>query len=439
MTMGTLFAYSIYSSVLLTVLYLAYKWSMAGEKQTRFNRCAIWSIYITALCAMPAAGMSNSLTPQTPESGMIGIGQVSTLTITDHAATSDIWKILLYIYVAGITAVTTHTLLIIGHLLKIIRCGETYRTDDYRLIITDHTNLAPFSFMHTIIISRKDYESAGELIILHEKSHIRMQHCVDLTVAQIVCALQWFNPGAWLIREELKSIHEYQADEAVITSGADIKKYQMLLIKKAVGLRFPSLTNNLNHSKLKKRITMMYNQKSSTARRMRALVLVPSVAVALAVVNLPAIASAIESAEQSALTVSEGKVTNNPIAEQTAYTTDKVTTDKEVKAHPTVEQMPEYPGGIEALINDLSESIIYPDAAEKNGIEGRVVVQFVVNEIGEISNVEIKKSVSPELDEEAKRVVTHCLAKFTPGRISGKDVSFTYTLPITFKLKKSHK
>lgn len=184
---------------------------------------------------------------------------------------------------------------------------------------------------------------------------------------------------------------------------------------------------------------MMYNQKSSTARRLRALVLVPSVAVALAVVNLPAIASAIESAEQSALTVSEGKVTNNPIAEQTAYTTDKVTTDKEVKAHPTVEQMPEYPGGIEALINDLSESIIYPDAAEKNGIEGRVVVQFVVNEIGEISNVEIKKSVSPELDEEAKRVVTHCLAKFTPGRISGKDVSFTYTLPITFKLKKSHK
>ena len=105
-------------------------------------------------------------------------------------------------------------------------------------------------------------------------------------MAQLVAVFQWYNPAAWLMREELKAVHEYQADSGVISSGVNPREYQMLLIKKAVGARFPSLANSLNHSKLKKRITMMYNPKTSASRRLRVLALAPAFAAAVLVTDI---------------------------------------------------------------------------------------------------------------------------------------------------------
>ncbi len=81
--------------------------------------------------------------------------------------------------------------------------------------------------------------------------------------------------------EEMKNVHEYQADNAVINSGADMRKYQYLLIEKAVGKRFPSPANSLNHSNLKKRVTMMYKSKPSAMRRLAGIAVIPAAAAAL--------------------------------------------------------------------------------------------------------------------------------------------------------------
>ncbi len=101
-----------------------------------------------------------------------------------------------------------------------------------------------------------------------------------------------------------------------------------------------------------------------------------------------------------------------------------------------VEQMPEYPGGPSALLEYLATNIRYPESAEKAGIQGRVIVTFVVMKDGSISNAKIVKSVSPELDTEALRVLS-AMPNWTPGMQNGKAVNVKYTVPISFALPDS--
>ena len=122
-------------------------------------------------------------------------------------------------------------------------------------------------------------------------------------LAQIVCIVNWFNPVAWLMRDELMLVHEYQADMAVIDGGHNPENYQILLIKKAVGARFTSLANSLNHSKLKKRITMMYKEKSGVGSHWKALALVPMFAFALGVVSIPAVRATVSTIRNSDITM----------------------------------------------------------------------------------------------------------------------------------------
>ena len=129
-------------------------------------------------------------------------------------------------------------------------------------IVHDH-NIAPFSWMNYIVISREDLAENGHDIIIHELSHVKHYHSWDLLFIDLVTIFQWYNPASWLTKRELQQVHEYAADESVLNVGVNAKEYQLLLIKKAVGQRLYSMTNSFNHSKLKKRITMMLKKKSS--------------------------------------------------------------------------------------------------------------------------------------------------------------------------------
>ena len=133
-------------------------------------------------------------------------------------------------------------------------------TGNIRLIVTDE-KISPFSWMNHIVISRTDLEENGREILCHEMAHITNHHSIDLVLADICILLQWFNPASWLIKSELQNVHEFEADETVIRNGIDAKNYQLLLIKKAVGSRLYSIANSFNHSKLKKRITMMMKKE----------------------------------------------------------------------------------------------------------------------------------------------------------------------------------
>ena len=161
-----------------------------------------------------------------------------------------------------------------------MRQGTPKLVDGIHLILTDQP-VAPFSWMQTIVISRKDFEESGIEIMTHEMAHIKARHSIDLLISEICILFHWFNPSVWLLRQELQNIHEYEADEAVLDSGVDARQYQLLLIRKAAGGRWYSVANSFNHSKLKNRITMMLRKRSSRWAGARVLFLLPLTGLAL--------------------------------------------------------------------------------------------------------------------------------------------------------------
>ena len=166
--------------------------------------------------------------------------------------------------------------------------------DGIHLILTDQP-VAPFSWMQTIVISRKDFEESGIEIMTHEMAHIKARHSIDLLISEICILFHWFNPSVWLLRQELQNIHEYEADESVLNQGVDAKRYQLLLIKKAVGAqRFTSMANSFNHSSLKKRIAMMLKQKSSPWARLKYLYVLPLAALTVVAFARPEISHELE-------------------------------------------------------------------------------------------------------------------------------------------------
>lgn len=302
--MGAILSYSINVAMFLLPMYLIYKWLLAHETFHRFNRMVILLSYAVALLSVPTMTIVERLSVEAVVSK--GAFDINSLMGNAHVVNDNSgsiwWMVLLAVYLLGCLVMIIRTLCVWTKIARIIIGGEKQLQVDCMLVITDNSSIAPFSWLRYVVMSREDYTQAGEMILTHEKQHLRCQHWVDLLVAEFVIILNWFNPAVWLLKEELKTIHEYQADEAVLQSGVDAKKYQLLLIKKAVGARFPSLANSLNHSKLKKRITMMLSNRSRKSSRLRALAMVPVVATALLVVNQPSVAgtlSAISSSELS--------------------------------------------------------------------------------------------------------------------------------------------
>jgi len=314
---GHLFAYSLSSGIIMLALYLIYKWIMANENQHLYNRGVLLGIYIVSMAALPLwATCSRLFAHAAPMAMQRATAVMATdLDINAFIAVQEpewpVMRVILWIYLAGMVGVAMHTLIIAVRLYGIISRGEHVRHGRFTLVVIDRpTRLAPFSWGRYMVMARSDYESAGEIIATHEEQHLRSRHWLDLLAAQAVAMLCWYNPAAWLIREELKAVHEYEADKRVLNQGVDARQYQILLVKKAVGARFPSLANSLNHSKLKKRITMMNSKKSGPARRLRALALVPALAGAMFVTRMPVIASVIDDGRNTSLT-SERKDNEN--------------------------------------------------------------------------------------------------------------------------------
>ncbi|MBP3640177.1 MAG: M56 family metallopeptidase [Muribaculaceae bacterium] len=308
--MGGFLSYSIISGLLMLAMYLAYRLFLARDNQHGFNRGVLLLIYAVSFMAVPAIYLLDKLNAHggTLPSATGGIEAVA-MAATPHS--QPLWgTVLVWIFLSGMIVVTVRTIVTWVRLTNVIRSGKQIEKEGYTLVVTDDERFAPFSWMHYIVLSHKDYDSHCLAIATHELKHVRSRHWIDLLIAQAVCIVNWFNPAAWLMRDELMLVHEYQADMAVIDHGHDPQEYQMLLIKKTVGARFPSLANSLNHSKLKKRITMMYKEKSGAGRKLKALALVPMLALALGVAGMPAVRAAVSTI--SSCDVSADKGSKNP-------------------------------------------------------------------------------------------------------------------------------
>lgn len=305
--MGHLLTYAISAALPLLAMYIVYKWLLASENQYRYNRVVLLSMMLCAFI-LPAVNVlvqqfaSHNATVQL----MSPLPQPS--IADDYAAQPTTWpRIALIVYLAGIAAVVIHMAIVWLRIARITASGTKIRDGRYIIVLTDDDKVAPFSWHRYIVMSLRDYKQAGVMITAHEKQHIDRQHWIDLLLAQFIVTVNWFNPAAWLVREELKAVHEYEADKRVLDSGINARDYQLLLISKATGMKFPTVANSLNHCKLKKRMTMMMTSQASMSRRLRTLAAIPAVALAVLAINHDAVAAALDHVNNSALFYSDDK------------------------------------------------------------------------------------------------------------------------------------
>jgi len=482
--MGAFFVYSLKSSLCLAAFYLFYKLLLSRDTFHRFNRMALFctmilSVIIPVITITSFPVESLEIIPEISSEPYEMLDPAPPMMV-ESASPNRILSVLLLTYLAGCGLFLIRNLWDLCQLLRIIRKGEHTQLDNnIRLTVHSDHRIAPFSWMKNIVVSLTDMNEAGDTILLHEQAHIRHYHSLDLLLAELCILFQWYNPAVWLLYRELQHIHEYEADQSVINHGINAKQYQLLLIKKAVGTRLYSMANSMNHSNLKKRITMMLQKKSNAWARLKYAYVLPLAAITMMAFARPEISetlngisnakvshliwkvnppeaekfspevlavidpapSVMPTGEQSLLSENiqtDGMpVQTNAPAESTAVSL--IPSSSTVRQVPDttifviVEESPEFPGGDPARLAFIEQNVRYPKQAQEEGIQGRVALQFVVEKDGSITNVEILRGVDPELDVEALRVV-RAMPKWIPGKQKGQPVRVRFTLPITFRL-----
>ena len=269
-------------AVLIAVFYMFYRLLLSRETFHRVNRIVLLltavASFVLPFCVIT---MHETVTMPMPEMHV----EMGPLMAEVETPSVPLWQTLLPIlFIIGMCATLGHTLLSMIRIILLIRKSEQHpQPDGVTVCVTGNAALSPFSWMHYIVMNREDYETHDSAILAHERGHIRLHHSWDLILVDTLTALQWFNPAMWMLRADLRAIHEYEADAAVLSQGINARQYQYLLITKAAGIGGYSLANGISHSTLKNRINMMLHKKSNRSSLLKLLALLPIVAIALAV------------------------------------------------------------------------------------------------------------------------------------------------------------
>jgi TonB family protein len=532
--MAEFLIYDLKVAVLIAAFYFCYRLLMERETMHRLNRIVLLSSillsFILPLCVITlhktvevespqveaSAGMPIQVENQ-PEQVITELGTIS----AEESVTPSVEAIVFVIFIIGLISRVLFIANSYRHLRRMIKNSEQHSLEDGVTLAVVDLPVAPFSWMRTIVLSRIDYEERNPSIIAHERGHILLHHSWDIVFVEVLTALQWFNPVVWLLRRDLRTVHEYEADASVLSSGSDVGQYIQLLMLKATGTKACILANGINNSTIKKRIIMMLKHKSNRWQWLRLAYLLPIVGITIAlnaetltdyVYNEPQqpvkkgkVNSTFKINDKDAIKVIkseeanqakdekpfqiDGRVgdknTGEPIvgavirivgstkgtvsdkdgrfkltvkrgdnveAAYVGYETQtlpvrdyneigyhfcfdlvKESTNEENKIYDVVEQMPQYPGGKDKLMQYLAMSIRYPKEAEMAGIQGRVISSFIVEKDGSLTGARIEKSVDKSLDAEALRIINE-MPKWTPGMQNGEPVRVKYLVPITFRI-----
>lgn len=458
--MGLFFIYSLKVALCLTAFYLLYKLLLSRETFFGFNRAVLLGIIGVSLL-LPLVRFTVESAPE-PVGGFVIVEDIVMQAVAADAPAFSLTaaSVCFAIYIIGVAFFAGREAWSLLCLRRMIRGGRVVGRDGGVKTVVVKADVSPFSWMGNIVVSEKDYRDNPEYILLHERAHISGRHSWDILLCDVLIVFQWFNPAAWLLKAELQSVHEYEADRRVLSSGVNAADYQLLLIRKAVGDKLFSMANNLNQSSLKKRITMMLKRKSNPWSRARMLVALPVAAVAVVAFATPkaeslsneikseseALVSKVMPVVQAQAATPASAVAELPVqraesvareaeAQPEAGAPEAIVPVPDGEVYDVTEQAPEFPGGQAAFMKWLSDNIKYPAEAAKNGIEGRVIVQFVIGSDGTVSDAVVRRSVDPLLDAEALRVI-NAMPAWTPGKQDGKPVAVRYTIPVTFRSDK---
>ena len=275
-----------YSALCLAALYLIYKVSVSYETLHRFNRALLLGlIVLSALLPLCKITITEELPVVEPMADTL-VAPMTEFVAPEVAEPFDymalLQRVAIVVFILGVVFMVVRLVVSVLSVWRIINSGEQRPLEGGAMLTLLDKPIAPFSWFGHIVASKSDMGPNSEMILAHELAHIRLGHSWDVLAVDLALCVWWFNPAMWLLRRELQSLHEYQADDAVLNSGIDAQTYQLLLIKRAVGSRLHSVANCLNHSNLNKRITMMCKKTSSRWAATKALLVLPLVAMSLA-------------------------------------------------------------------------------------------------------------------------------------------------------------
>lgn len=503
--------YLIKINVALVLLYGFYRLTVSRDTFFGLRRLTLWLIYAVALM-VPALNLEYWVrdTPTMESMANVYADTFYPVVVVKAQASGITWMDMLQgIYWVGVAVLS---LRLVWQLFSIIRLAVISRKQEVEGIMMHllKGEGSPFSFFRWVFMYPSTLEGKQlHEVMVHECTHVSGLHSLDTLFSELFSIACWFNPFAWLMKQEVRMNLEYLADESVLSDGNARKSYQYHLL--GLAYRQPNestkIANNFNLLPLKKRIKMMNKRRTSEIGKAKYLLFAPLAGVLLMVSNIesvareigeqiPEVAEVQQKAEQALNTdvavanpmakevievmnpaeaeemeadktaeaeltkaeeakaeeadkAAEAKAAEEAKAEE-AKAVEQAKQNAEVKMKNKAqadttkkkkywdcipETMPYFPGGQELLLKYLAANIKYPVSAVKAKKQGRVIVTFIVQKDGSITHAKIARSINPELDAEALRVVKG-MPKWTPGTQLGKPVSVKYVLPVKFSLQK---
>lgn len=452
--------YLIKINVALMLLYGFYRLTVSRDTFFGLRRLTLWLIYAVALM-VPALNLEYWVrdTPTMASMANVYADTFYPVVVVKAQAPSITWMdMLLGIYWAGVAVLS---LRLVWQLFSIIRLAVISRKQEVEGI-TVHLlrgEGSPFSFFRWVFMYPSILEGKQlHEVMVHECTHVSGLHSLDTLFSELFSIACWFNPFAWLMKQEVRMNLEYLADESVLSDGNVRKSYQYHLL--GLAYRQPKdstkIANNFNLLPLKKRIKMMNKRRTSEIGKAKYLLFAPLAGALLMVSNIESVAREIgeqvpevaEVQQKADQALNADVAVANPMAKaeeakaaelakaeaKASDATAPADTTKNV-VYDVTETMPQFPGGQGVMMKYLAANIKYPASAVKAKKQGRVIVAFVIQKDGSVTNARIVRSVDPELDAEALRIVK-AMPNWTPGTQDGKPVDVNYTIPVVFSLYK---
>jgi TonB family protein len=446
MTLNDIIGFIYESGICLAVLFTMYWLFLRRETYFQFNRFYLLAILAVAF-TFPLGNLalfknSSELSALGSISGIADAIRLPEATITsgssgEHMLSTNWKQLALMIYLAGVFLLMARIIFGTIRVIMLKRRGKKILREGYTIVYLEQA-IAPFSFFRTIYLNDQLRNTPGErYIINHEIIHLKQLHSFDNLFVEICLSLFWFNPFMWLLRGAIRDTHEYLADNGVLIEKTNRTTYQTLLLKQTIGLPPIVLTNSFN-SAIKNRIIMMCKNRSSILAKFKPLLLLPVTGMLFLLFacsekeELQPVASDQELQARDKPDVNENEMKD----EMSTMSSPQDTNPQNGELFYIVEEMPEFNGGDPAVEfrKYIGQNLRYPESAEKDGISGRVIVQFTVNKEGYVVDPVVVRSASPELDREAIRVVSSS-PRWTPGKQHGKAVAVLFTFPLNFVLE----
>ena len=425
----------------LLVFYLFYRFLLKKETFHRFNRVVlVGTVVLSFLLPLCIITIHRPMETARTASGQMIVSGLPEMEPAPVVEASEPWwpMALTILFWAGVVFVLARVLISILSIVRIIRQGELVRKEDGCCIIVTERDIDPFSWMKYIVLSRKDWVLPHDSILAHEKAHIAYGHSMEVLLVDVLSAIQWFNPAIWMLRADLKELHEYEADDAVLRAGANIKEYQYLLIRKAVGKSGYSVANSFNHSILKNRITMMSKSKSPLSRGLRVLWMLPLVCLGLGLQARTVYVPTDKDSEKIISDENSNHVLPEVIVVKYAPTDVKPEDIIHVSDLENFKAIGENNFDIAPVCSEnfvlwLNSRLYYPADCL---YEGTILAMFEVGTDGKVREVKIAVGICDELNETVAKLIGKS-PLWTPAQKDGQPVATILFQPVVFKIRTS--